>query len=175
MSLMREQAMQPTATEASTARHALRISDVGPGICNKHVAIRHPDCGKRPGIERRVCRQQAVETEDVGGDRIDVIVAQRLRCVLRHGATDVIEQGRRVWPIAADGTHRLWRCKRALPADEPVANAALAPCAVTGRALLVKYLVSMAAAAASRRQAAAVAADIEVPTRDLRRRRGTAN
>jgi hypothetical protein len=60
---------------SSAARHAFRVFDVGPGIANEHVAIRHLDRGKRLGIKRRIGRQQTVEAEDVGGDRIDVVVA----------------------------------------------------------------------------------------------------
>jgi hypothetical protein len=60
---------------SSTARHACRIFDVGSGIANEHVAIRHLDCGKRLGIKRRIGRQQAVDIKDVGGDRIDVVIA----------------------------------------------------------------------------------------------------
>jgi hypothetical protein len=60
---------------SSTARHACRVFDVGPGITNKHIAIRHLDPGKSFGIKRRIRRQQTVEVKDVGGDRIDVVVA----------------------------------------------------------------------------------------------------
>jgi len=59
----------------SAARHACRVFDVGPRITNEHVAIRHLDCGKRLGIKRRIGRQQAVDIKDVGGDRIDVVIA----------------------------------------------------------------------------------------------------
>ena len=43
---------------------------------------------------------------------------------------------------------------------------------MTGRALLIEYFAPVTDAAASRRQVVAVAADIDVPARDLRRRRG---
>jgi len=65
--------------------------------------------------------------------------------------------------------------ERALPADEPVADAALALCAVTGGALLSEYFAPVTDAADSRRQVAAVAADIDIPPRNLRRRRGPAD
>src|SRR5258705_523752 len=108
-------------------------------MANEHVAIWHLDCGKRLGIKRRIRRQQAVEAKNIGRHCINVVVAERLRRVLRHGAADVIEQRRRVLPIASDGTHRFWRSERALPADEPAADAALALCPVTSAALLTEY------------------------------------
>src|SRR5258705_1559752 len=121
----------------STSRHARRVFDVGARIADEHASVRHLDRAERPGVERRVSRKQTVQIKDIGRDCIDVIVAERLRRVLRHGAADIIEQGRRVWPIAADGLHRLWRRQRALAADQPLAEAALAVCAVTGRTLLI--------------------------------------
>ena len=72
--------------------------------------------------------KQSVQIENVGGDRVDVLVAERLRRVLRHGAADIVEQRRRIGPIAADGPHRLRRRERALAADQPIADAALDPC-----------------------------------------------
>src|SRR5439155_21168939 len=53
--------------------------------------------------------------------------------------------------------------------------AALALCAVTGGALLTEYFAPVTDAAASRRQVAAVATDIDVPARDLRSRRDPAD
>ena len=64
-----------TGLLVSSARHAFRVFDVGPWIANEHVAIRHLDRGKRLGIKHRIGWQQTVEAEDVGGDRIDVVVA----------------------------------------------------------------------------------------------------
>src|SRR5262249_24922526 len=103
------------------------------------------------------------------------LVAQRLRRVLRHRASNVIEQGRRVRPIAADGAHGLCRGERALTADELVANAALPLVPVTGRALLLEDLAPVADSAASWWKAAAVTADIDIPSGDFRGRRDTAD
>jgi hypothetical protein len=61
--------------------------------------------GSRPGVERRISRQHFVQFEDVRGDGMedveDVAIAKRLRRMLRHGASDIVEQGRRVRSIAA--------------------------------------------------------------------------
>jgi hypothetical protein len=35
--------------------------------------------------------------KNLSRDRVDIFIAQRLRRILRHGATDVVEQCRRVW------------------------------------------------------------------------------
>src|ERR1700751_1403609 len=60
----------------SATRCAFRVLDVRPGIANEHVSIWHLDCCKRLGIKRRIRRQQAVEAEDIGGHRVDVVVAE---------------------------------------------------------------------------------------------------
>src|SRR5258706_14870535 len=155
---------------SSTAGHTLRVFDVGPRIADKHVPVRHLDRAQRLGIERGLRRQQSVQIEDVSRNRIDIVIAQRLRRVLRHGAADIIEQRRRVGPIAADGPHRIWRRERALAADKLIANTTLALCAMTGRALLIEDLAAMADATASRRKVVAVAVNIDIPAPDLRRR-----
>src|SRR6202790_5054055 len=151
-----------------TPRHAGRVFDVGTRVADEHAPVRHLDRAERFGIQRGVWRQQSVQVEDIGGNRIDILVAEGLRRVLPHGEADVIEQGRSVRPIAADGPDRLWRRQRALAADQPIADTALAPGTVTGRALLIEALAAMTHAAASGRQVVAVAIDVDIPARDLR-------
>src|SRR5258708_8881930 len=107
--------------------------------------------------------------KDVGGDRIDVFVAERLRRVLRHGTADIIEQGRGIGPIASDRPDRRLRRQRALAADQTVADTTLALCAMTGRALLIENFMAVTDAAAARRQVVAVALDVALPTRALGR------
>src|SRR6266436_9315429 len=76
---------------SSAPRHACRIFNVGPGIADEHISIRHLDRAQRLGVEGRLCRQQAVQMENVSRDRINVFATWRLRRVLRHGAADIIE------------------------------------------------------------------------------------
>jgi hypothetical protein len=57
---------------SSAPRHACRIFDVGPGIADEHISIRHLDRAQRPGVEGRLCRQQAVQMENVSRDRINI-------------------------------------------------------------------------------------------------------
>src|SRR5512140_1169011 len=149
------QAIKLSLLACAAIPDAFRIPDVGARVADELVAVRHLDRTQYPGVKRRIGRKQAVQVEDIGGDRVDVVIAQRLRRVLRHGAADIIEQGRRVGPEAADGAYRFRRCQRALPADQPVADAALAAGAVTGPA-------------AARRQVVAMAVDVDVPAGDLR-------
>jgi hypothetical protein len=58
----------------STIRHACRIGDVGPGIADEHISVRHHDRAQPLGVEGRFCRQQTVQVQNVGGDGIDVLV-----------------------------------------------------------------------------------------------------
>src|SRR5262249_6872823 len=104
-------------------------------------------------------------------DSIDIVVAQGLRRILRHGATDIIEQGWCVRPVAPNGFRRPWRRKRTLPADQSIAETALTLRAMAGRALLIKDLVAVTDAAASRRKVIAVTIDVDIPAGDFRRSR----
>src|ERR1700742_85365 len=113
--------------------------------------------------------------EDIGGYRIYIVIAERLRRILRHGTADVVEQCRRIGPVASYSSHRLRRCQGALATDQSVANTAVALVAVTGRALLREDVFSMTDRTASRRQATSVPTDIDIPARDRRRRCGTSN
>jgi hypothetical protein len=56
-----------------------------------------------------------------------------------------------------------------LPADQSIADATLALCTVTGCALLIENLMPATDAAASGWKVVAVAIDIDIPARDLRR------
>src|SRR4029077_11203782 len=130
------------------------------------------DRGKRPCVYRRVRGKQTIQMEDVRRNRINIFVTQGLRRVLRHGAADIIEQGRSIRPIAADGFHGPWRRERALPADQLLADTAFALFSVTGSALPIKDLAAVTDAAAARRKVVTVAIDIDIPARDLPSRRG---
>src|SRR5215472_5894170 len=112
--------------------------------------------------------------KNVSRDRVDILVGQRLRRVLRHGATDVVEQRRCVWPITADGTHGLGRREGPLPSDKPVADAALAFLTMTGGTLLLEHLSAAADRASAWRQPAAVASNVDIPAGNFGRRRNAA-
>src|SRR3954463_4809925 len=112
------------AGNLSATRHS--VFHIRPGIADEPVAVRHLDRRKRIGIERRIRSHQPVQVQDVRRHRVNLLIAERLRRVLRHRTANVVEQRRRIWPIAADGPDRLWRCYRALPTDEPITQPALA-------------------------------------------------
>src|SRR5258708_37556651 len=151
----------------ATILHALPILNVGTGTAGEHGPVRHFDRAQRFGVGRRIRRKQPVQIEDVGGDRIDVLVTERLWCVLRHGAADIIEQGRGVGPIAADCPDRRLGRQGALTDDQPIADATLTLCAVTSVALLIENFVPVTDAAASRPQLLALTAALNIPPPDL--------
>src|ERR1700733_4067488 len=70
----------------SAARLACRVFDVRTRIADEHATIWHLNRAERAGVERRASGKQPVQIEDVRRDCIDVVIAQRLRRVLRHGA-----------------------------------------------------------------------------------------
>ena len=146
------------------------VFHIRPRVVDERRAVRHFDRAIMSSRRARVGGNEAVEIEDVGGHRIDIVVAQRLRRVLRHRAADIVEQGRRIRPVAADGAHRFGRRERALAADQTIADAALPFGAVAGGALLAENDAAVRDAAAAGRQVRSVAADIDVPAGDFRRR-----
>src|ERR1700733_2038821 len=153
---------------ASATRHACRILDVGPWVAGEHASIRHLDRAQGAGVERRIGRKQTIQTEDVGGDGIDIIVAERLRRVLRHRAANIVEQRRGIGPVTADRLDRLRRRDSALAADQPIADTTLTLLAMTGHALLLEHLPAMGNAAASGRKVGTVPADIDIPAGNFR-------
>ena len=49
----------------STIRHARRIVDVGPGIADEHISVRHLDSAQPLGVEGPLRRQEAVQVQNV--------------------------------------------------------------------------------------------------------------
>ena len=56
--------------------------------------------------------------QKIGCDSVDLIIAERSRFVERHGAANIIEDCRRMWPIAANGFDWILASQRADSADE---------------------------------------------------------
>jgi hypothetical protein len=113
--------------------------------------VRHLHFGQGLRIHRLVLRDQIVGREQVSADRIDLVVAQRMRRRPRHGAADIVEQRGRIGPEigycfvrsdAVSGERRI--------ADQHIARAALAVVAVA----LVAALVDIEFCAFGRRAAA---------------------
>src|SRR6516225_8426892 len=102
---------------------------------NKTVAIWHLDVWQTCLVELAVGGKDAVEAQDVGGDGIGLVDAQRTRRLIGHGAADVVEQCRRIGPEAANGLDRHVGGERALSANQAIISAALAVVAVADRAV----------------------------------------
>ena len=104
---------------ARAVAHAFHVAGVRRAVAPQHavrggeaVAIGHPQCRQRSGVERDVGADDVVEIQHVRGERIDLVAGQRLRRRQRHRAADVVEQRGRVVELAAGGAHGL-RCPRA--------------------------------------------------------------
>ena len=110
----------------------------------------------------------AVEIEDVGRHRVEFVAGQRFRLLERHRAPDVVEQRRRVGPVAADRLYRrLAGRERTDAADERIVRAARALLAVAGLALRGVDRFALRGGAAAGRKACAIRADADVPGRDV--------
>src|SRR4051794_35678840 len=83
-------------------------------IRNEAIAVRHANLRKSALVEYRVFRDDAVEVENVRGDRVDLLRSQRAWLWIRHGSPRVVPQRCRVGPIAAHGQQR---CSAAQAAD----------------------------------------------------------
>ena len=148
--------------------------DIGPHVViDEAVAIGHLDRGERSGVERRSLRDDVVEIEDVARHGIDVVVAERLGIGERHRATNVVEERRRVRPVAPYRFNRPRARKRPAASRENRHTAvAFAEVAVTRGALVGEDLLAMRDRSASRRQPfSGQAVHVDVPPGDLRRRR----
>src|SRR3979411_754652 len=104
----------------------------------KSVPVRHFPLRQRLGIERIVGAYHSVETEDVGGHRVDLVAGQGLAFVNRHRPPDIVEQRGGIGPVASDRFHRRpIGGDGAEAADQHVIGTTSALFAVTGLALLV--------------------------------------
>jgi hypothetical protein len=135
--------------------------ELRPAVRDEAVFVRHRDFRQRLGVHR-VCRLDDFGLgQDVGDHRIDIIVLERAGRAEWHCPLDVVEQCRRIWPIAFDRFDRSLRGKRATATEESIpADAflriALQLIAVTGRAGICVYLGTGRCGAAARRKSAAI-------------------
>ena len=86
------------------------------------AAVRHRHLRQRLRIHHGVGGNDAVEVQQIRGQRVRLGVGQRVRFGIGHRAADVIEHGRRVRPITPDGLHRGRRRQRAFSADQSIVD-----------------------------------------------------
>src|SRR5207245_10605314 len=110
----------------------------------------------RLGIHLVLIADDAIEVEQVRGDGIDLVVGERLWLGVRHRPAHVVEDGRRVRPVAADRPHRRLAGKAPLAADETIVWLAAALDGVTGLAPLLVDDRPLQRGAAARRQPDAI-------------------
>src|SRR5580704_12927884 len=139
------------------------------------VAVRHLDLGERICVEGCFLRDDPVEEQHIGRNGVDFVGREGLRRVERHGASNKVEQCRRVGPETADGLFRLLVAQRADAANEAIHRLALAMGAVTTRAFRREDRLALPDVAVSRRQPGAAGRGVDVPALDLLRRRRTPN
>ena len=133
------------------------------------VVVRHFHLGQGLRVHHLILRDQIVGGEQVGAERVDLVVGERVRRRPRHGAADIVEQRRRPGPEIGDGLERRDAIagERRI-ADHDVARAAFAVVAVTEVAALVDIeLGALRGGAASGRQIAAVRHHADVPRLDV--------
>src|SRR6516165_4228359 len=110
-----------------------------------------------------------VEREDIGGQRIDLAVGERLRRLPRHRATGEVEDGSGIGPVVADQLLRLAILGiERTAADQRPAHAAGTLLTVTGAAAAFGiYLLALRGGSAAGRQPGAVGRDADVPGRNV--------
>src|SRR3954454_1789226 len=72
-------------------------------IADETVAVGHSHLRQRLCVHGDVLADDAVEVEEIGTHRVDLLVLERKRIGERHRASDIVEDRRGVWPIAAHG------------------------------------------------------------------------
>src|SRR3954471_23399626 len=115
---------------------SLRVaSDLVREFDDEIIPVRHLHLRQGLGIHRITLADELVGGEDVGGERIDLVVAERARVGPGHRTADVVEQRRGIGPEILDGLERLDAVALELAlGDERGAPATLAALAVTGDA-----------------------------------------
>src|SRR5262245_40394254 len=146
-------------------------------VVEKIRLVAEPDRGKIPVVELEIpVRDNVVEIEHIGRDGIELVVGQRLRVAIWHGAADVIHEGRGVGPVRADRFYRIVARQGAgAAAENRPACGALAELAVTGGAALHVQRLALLHGALAGRQALPVRSDGDVPAGNLLRRGGAAD
>jgi hypothetical protein len=115
-----------------------------------------------------VLADDLVQGEQVGGERVDLIVG-RASSLERHRPPDEIENGGGIAPEVTDGFRRLDGARERGAADENVAGGtALAGLAVAHRAFRGEDRRALSGGAAARGQSGAVGKDADVPGGDVR-------
>ena len=112
------------------------------------------------GVHVASAAMTSAARQDVGAERIHLVVAEAVGRGERHRPLDVVEERRRVRPVALDRLHRRLRRvavdERAAAADQAVTEAALQVVAVAGEALRFVDRLALRDRARALRQAAAV-------------------
>src|SRR4029079_17121549 len=149
---------------------------LGSRIRLEPVFVWHRHLGERLCVHGFVWLDNLGLREDVGHDAVDVVIAQRSRCVERHGAFDIVEQRCGVGPVAFDRLYWSFARKRAAPAKQLVAadalrRIALELVAVTGGTGARIDLGALSCVAAARWQATPIRWNREESGESLRRGR----
>src|SRR5262249_48049423 len=116
-------------------------------------------------VHRIIFANYLIERENIGGERVYLVVRERLRLLPRHRTPRVIEYGRGIRPIVADQLYRIAIGGiEGTTADQRTAPAAATLLAMAGRAA-VRGVDGRALrrCPAAERKAAAVGPDADVP------------
>ena len=109
------------------------------GIGDETVRILHRNVFEILVTQLKVLGHQIFCLDNVGDDRIDLIIRQGARIAIRHRPLDVVKGGAQMWPVRAYGLERIVMIKRPCPACQlgPVSDT-FGKITVADRALLGK-------------------------------------
>src|SRR5262249_33313437 len=71
-------------------------------LADEPVAVRHPHLGQSLRVHHIILADDVIESENVGGERVHLVIGKRLRLRPRHRTACVIEYGRGVRPVVAN-------------------------------------------------------------------------
>jgi glucose/arabinose dehydrogenase len=135
---------------------------------NEVIAIGHFHFWQGLRVHRVVRADQFIARENVGRQRVSLIVSQRMRHLRRHGPADEIKNGGRIRPEVPDGFLRRIDADEFTVADQRILIAALAIFAVTRGAFFRENRNALRGRTAAFRQSGAVGQNADVPRRDGR-------
>src|SRR5262245_11410834 len=125
---------------AGHRRRQANILDAPPSVlfwilADEPIAVGHLHLGQSLCVHRIIFTNYLIERENIGGERVYLVVRERLRLLPRHRTPRVIEYGRGIRPIVADQLYRIaiGGIERTT-ADQRTARAAATLLAMAGRA-----------------------------------------
>ena len=92
---------------SSLATPLLQVRDIFHPLRYESFPIGHPDLGQTLGIHDIALLDNVVAVEQISGQSIHLVGAERSLLIQRHGTVDVVPDRRHKRQVTPDGFHRV--------------------------------------------------------------------